>query len=156
MSGPMARAPQPRGKGTAVALLRGTADSASRSFLAFAATWDAAGWLGLLAPWWPPISYVMIAAGIVAGCTAVLVRTLQRRRLGAGGRGAAYSPGRGTLIELIALGLLLGGWILRGDAEIPADPPIVAAQLVGFGMIALAAVLRARSIRRDPDPGVAA
>jgi hypothetical protein len=49
-----------------------------------------------------------------------------------------------TLLDLVALGLLLGAWLLRGHPEIPPDPPLVAASLLAVGLLALGAWLRTR------------
>jgi tungstate transport system substrate-binding protein len=127
--------------------LRAAAEATALAFLVFAPLWDVLGWSGALPAWWPPVSYVMIAAGIAAGCLAVLVRTLQRRVRVRGER-ATYAGGRGargTLLELVAMGLLLGAWILRGDAEIPPDPPLVVAGLIALAVLAVAVRLRMRA-----------
>jgi hypothetical protein len=93
-----------------------------------AALWDVAGAVGLLPPWWPPVSWVCAAAGMAAGCAAVLIDVLGARR----GLRAADAGGR-----LLALGILLGAWLLRGDAEIAPELPIVAAEVLAPAHYAL-------------------
>jgi hypothetical protein len=113
---------------TAATTVRQAAASYATGVLATAALWDLAGHLGALPPWWPPVSYVLIAAGIASGCIAVFLRVLQRSRHDPAGRGA-------TLIELVAFGIFLGAWLLRGDAEVPADRPLVAAGLLAAALL---------------------
>jgi hypothetical protein len=131
-------------------------NAAALTFLVFAPAWDAAGYAGLLPPWWPPVSYVMIGFGIAFGSIGVLSRTLQRRRAsrqsGAGAVrterhtpeavGVAYAPARGAALELLAIGLFLAAWLLRGDAEIPPDPPLITAQLIAMVGVVLPALRR--------------
>jgi hypothetical protein len=138
----------------------GAANAVALTFLVFAPVWDAAGYAGLLPPWWPPVSYVMIGFGIAVASLGVLSRTLQRRRTSrqsgaheavrqasdarqaSAARGVAYAPARGAALELLAIGLFLAAWLLRGDAEIPPDPPLVAAQLAAMVGVVLAALRR--------------
>lgn len=96
---------------------------------------DAAGAARLLAGPWPVASYMLVAATIALATTAVLVRVLRTRT------GAPSRPGL-TALELLATGLLLGSWLLRGHHEIPPDPPLVGTQVV------VAALLGAVSFRR--------
>jgi hypothetical protein len=110
-------------------------------FLGTGALWDLAGMLGALPPWWPPPGYVLIAFGIAAACVAVLLRVLLTPR------GAPTQP-LITLLELAAVGVLIGALILRGDAEVPPDPPLVMAQLAACLVIFGARPLRRRGQRR--------
>jgi hypothetical protein len=110
-------------------------------FLGTGALWDLAGMLGALPPWWPPPGYVLIAFGIAAACVAVLLRVLLTPR------GAPTQPGI-TLLELTAVGVLIGALILRGDAEVPPDPPLVMAELAACVAIFGALPLRRRGRRR--------
>ena len=99
-----------------------------------AALWDILGASGVLAPWWPPIGYVLVGAGIVAACLEVLAGMLSTPR---GARSAPRTAGR-----LLAIGILLGTWIVRGDAEIEPDLPIVVAQAFAALLYAALAVRR--------------
>jgi hypothetical protein len=110
-------------------------------FLGTGALWDLAGVLGALPPWWPPPGYVLIAFGIAATCFAVLLRVLLTPR------GAPTQPAI-TMLELAAVGVLIGALILRGDAEVPPDPPLVMAQLAACAAIFGALPLRRRGQRR--------
>jgi hypothetical protein len=101
-----------------------------------AALWDILGAFGVLAPWWPPIGYVLACAGIVAACLEVLATMLSTPR-------AAHSAPR-TAGRLLAIGILLGTWILRGDAEIEPDTPLIVAQAVAALLYAALAVRRPR------------
>lgn len=110
------------------------------------ALWDVAGALGALPSWWPPVSYVILAAGVAAACIAALLSVLTDRRTrpvrSAGDAPAdqtAASPAgaddprrtaRHVGAQLLATGVLLVAWLLRGHAEIPPDPPLVAAETV--------------------------
>jgi hypothetical protein len=114
-------------------------------FLGTGALWDLAGMLGTLPPWWPPPGYVLIAFGIAATCIAVLLRVLLTPR------GAPTHPGI-TLLELAAVGVLIGALILRGDAEVRPDPPLVIAQLAACVAIFSALPLRSRGRRRRAAP----
>lgn len=99
-----------------------------------AAAWDVMGTAGVLPPWWPPVSYVLAAAGVAAACLAVLAATLLQRWPRASGvtpAGAPVLDRTRTAGQLFAIGVLLTGWILRGDAEIPPDVPLVAASVIG-------------------------
>jgi uncharacterized membrane protein len=115
-----------------------------------AVLWDVLGAAGALPPWWPPVSHVLIGAGSAAACLAVLVVTLSTRRRprppdGAGDdRAAAASARRGSAGQLLAIGILLVGWVLRGHAEIPPDTPIVAAEVAAAALYAFTALRRAR------------
>jgi hypothetical protein len=101
-----------------------------------AALWDVLGAFGVLAPWWPPIGYVLACAGIVAACLEVLATMLSTPRAA---RSAPRTAGR-----LLAIGILLGTWILRGDAEIEPDTPLIVAQAVAALLYAALAVRRPR------------
>jgi hypothetical protein len=100
------------------------------SLLATGAAWDVAGSFHALPPWWPTVSYVCVAAGSAAALIALLIRIFTAPR-------AARAPRR-TLLQLVSLGVVVGAWGLRGDAEIPTDPPLVYAQLVGVIVYLLA------------------
>lgn len=102
-----------------------------------AATWDVLGAFGMLPLWWPPVSYVLVAAGIAAACVAVLVGLLTAPR------GARPRAAR-TAGQLLAVGILLAAWLLRGDAEIPPDPPLVAAGVAGAALFAAFTLRRSR------------
>jgi hypothetical protein len=123
----------------ATALVRGGRVLALLAFgvLACAVIVDTAGALGLLSGGWPRLSHGLTAAGLAAGLIAVLLRVLTDRR---GVRGAR----RTTALELIALGLILGAWRLRGHAAIPPDRPLAGAALLGLLLLAFAAWLRVR------------
>jgi hypothetical protein len=99
-----------------------------------AALWDILGAFGVLAPWWPPIGYVLACAGIVAACLEVLAAMLSSP---SAARSAPRTAGR-----LLAIGILLGTWILRGDAEIEPDPPLIVAQAVAALLYAALGVRR--------------
>ena len=106
-----------------------------------AALWDVLGTLDVLPPWWPPVSYSMAGMGIAAATLAVLFHVLGTRRYRAGLEGAPAPTGRvRTGGELAAAGILLAAWLLRGDAEIPPDVPLVAAEVVAAVVYAIAAV----------------
>jgi hypothetical protein len=113
------------------------AASYSAGLIVTAASWDVAGTCALLPPWWPPVSHVLIGLGVGAGCLAVLLRLLLLPR--------TASSRHPTLLELGALGLLLGAWLLRGDAEVVPDPPLVGTQVVALALLAAAAWLRRRT-----------
>jgi hypothetical protein len=99
-----------------------------------AALWDILGAFGVLAPWWPPIGYVLVCAGIVAACLEVLATMLSSPRAA---RSAPRTAGR-----LLAIGILLGTWILRGDAEIEPDLPLIMAQAAAALLYAALAIRR--------------
>jgi uncharacterized membrane protein len=106
-----------------------------------AALWDVLGLLQALPPWWPPVSYVMAGAGVAAACLAVLFHTLGTRRFRSGPEAAPAPTGRArTGGELVAAGILLAAWVLRGDAEIPPDVPLVAAEVLAAVVYAVVAV----------------
>jgi hypothetical protein len=50
--------------------------------------------------------------------------------------------GRRTLGQLLAIGIILAAWVLRGDAEIPPDPPLVAASVLGAVLYAAFTIRR--------------
>lgn len=100
-----------------------------------AVLWDVTGSVGILPPWWPPVSWALVALGIAAGCAGVLLDMLGARR---GGRAV------GAGVRLLALGILLGAWLLRGHAEIVPELPIVAAEVIAAALHS-AAGLRRRS-----------
>ena len=122
--------------------------SHARTLMLSAALWDLAGVLDALPDWWPPVSYVLAAAAIVAACVVALLDTLARRRAPTDtpaadtGFSPATPPGSvdpratpaRTAGQLSAAGVLLAAWILRGHAEIPPDPPLVAAELVAAAL----------------------
>lgn len=108
----------------------------SAALLYGAAGWDLLGWLRVLPPWWPQVSHAAIGIGIGVQCVALLIRMLRWRP----GRTEPHHRARGTGLQLAALGLWLGAWLLRGHPEIPPDPPLVAAGLI-------AALLLARAVR---------
>lgn len=118
-----------------------------------AALWDVLGAAGVLPPWWPPVSHVLIGAGAAAACLAVLFVTLTARRAppaaaaddraatasarhGSDRDHAAASARRGSAGQLLAIGILLVGWVLRGHAEVPPDTPIVVAQVAAAALYA--------------------
>lgn len=107
-----------------------------------AALWDVLGLLDALPPWWPPVSYVLAGAGVAAASLAVLFDILGTRR--PRGPGAAPPPtGRARAGgQLAAAGILLTAWVLRGDAEIPPDAPLVAAEVVAAVIYAIVSVRR--------------
>ena len=109
-----------------------------------AAVWDLLGTSGVLPPWWPPVSYVLAALGIAAACTgALLVMLATRRYVPAAEDGARPAPPRsGIGVQLLATGVLLAAWVLRGDAEIPPDPPLVAAEVLAAALYAFVALRR--------------
>jgi hypothetical protein len=108
------------------------------AFLGVGVVWDLIAVVVTAPPWWPAVSYSLVALGGALACTAVLLRTLQRR-------GRAPRESRRSALELLAVGVVLLAWTLRGDAEVVPDSPLVAAQAVGA--LALSAVALAR--RRD-------
>jgi peptidoglycan/LPS O-acetylase OafA/YrhL len=93
----------------------------------------------------PTITYGGIFAGIGLGCVALAIRLLARHR--------SEPRPRGALLQLVALGLALGAWLLRGHPEIPADPPLVVAQALA-AMMYVGGLLRsarvATATRVDP------
>lgn len=93
-----------------------------------AAVWDVLGALGFLPAWWPPVGYVLVAGGVTAACLAVLLHMLSAPRV-------ARSVSR-TAGTLFAIGILLGAWLLRGDAEIEPDPPLVVAEVAAAALYA--------------------
>jgi uncharacterized membrane protein len=98
---------------------------------------DTAGTVGLLSGGWPRISHGLTAAGLAAGLIAVLLRVLTGRR-------GARRARRTTALELIALGLILGAWRLRGHPAIPPDPPLLGAAVIALLLLAAAAWWRRR------------
>lgn len=113
---------------------------AALAYLAAGVCWDVAGSFRLLPPWWPPVGYALLALGIAAFCMGLLVRILQTPR---------GSPTRPllTLLELAAVGVVLAALVLRGDAEIPADPPLVVAEVVACAVLLLPVAARRRARR---------
>jgi uncharacterized membrane protein len=117
-----------------------------------AVIWDLAGTVGLLPAWWPPVSWYLIGAGIATACVAALLGILSgrrgRHRADAGPASAeaaaARRPGPRIGMQLLAIGVLLAAWLLRGHAEIPPDAPIVAAEVASAALYAFA------SRRRGP------
>jgi uncharacterized membrane protein len=106
-----------------------------------AALWDVLGLLDALPPWWPPVSYVMAGAGVAAASLAVLFDILgTRRRRSGSGAAPAHIGGIRAGGELAAAGILLAAWILRGDAEIPPDVPLVAAEVLAAVIYAIVSV----------------
>jgi len=100
-----------------------TATAAAAVSLACAGVWDTLRLARVEVP--PAVSYVLAAVGALAACAGVLMRLFSRR------------PARArNLIELAVAGIALLAWWLRGDAGIPADPPLVAAEL--FAALVLA------------------
>lgn len=93
-----------------------------------AVVWDVLGTAGALPPWWPPVSYVLLAAGIAAACVSVLLIMLTRSRTPVTRRQQAG--------QMLAMGILIVGWLLRGHAEIPPDMPIVAVEVVAAALFA--------------------
>jgi uncharacterized membrane protein len=119
--------------GSAIALL-------AFAVLAAAALVDVTGTLGVLSGGWPRISHALTVAGLAAGLIAVLLRVLTGRR-------GARRARRATTLELIALGVLLGAWRLRGHPAIPPDPPLLGAALIALLLLAVAAAWRRRLLR---------
>ena len=118
-----------------------------------AVIWDLAGAAGVLPAWWPPVSWYLIGAGIAAACVAALMGILSGRRgrrqsadaaSSAADAAPARGPGPRIGVQLLAIGVLLAAWLLRGHAEIPPDAPIVAAEVASAVLYALA------SRRRSP------
>lgn len=106
-----------------------------------AALWDVLGLLDALPPWWPPVSYVMAGVGVAAASLAVLFDILGTRRQRSGpGAVPAPTARRRTGGQLAAAGILLAAWILRGDAEIPPDVPLVAAEVLAAVVYAIVSV----------------
>jgi len=88
-------------------------------------------------------SYALLATGIAAGCLGVLLRLLAEPAL-------RPLPGRRrtALLELAAIGVLLGSLVLRGHAEIPPDAPLIGAQVLALSGLAIAEWTRRRIRRR--------
>lgn len=122
--------------------LRRAATVVATLSLVVATALDGAGHLLGAAP--PPsrlaaATYALLAAGIAAGCLAVLLRLLGEPAL-------RPLPGRRrtALLELAAIGVLLGSLVLRGHAEIPPDAPLIGAQLLALAGLAVAEWTRRR------------
>jgi hypothetical protein len=124
------------------ALLRAAA-CATAAFLGVGVLWDLAGKLVPVPPWWPAVSYSLIGLGTGLACVAVLLRTLLRR-------GRAPREARRMTVELLAIGVVLLAWSLRGHAEVVPDAPLVAAQAVGALLLGAVALAR-RHARGGPD-----
>jgi hypothetical protein len=92
------------------------ATAAAGASLACAGIWDALRLARV--PVWPAVSYALAAAATVAAFMGVVLRIVARRR--ARGRIA---------LELAATALVLLAWWLRGHPGIPADTPVVGAEL---------------------------
>ena len=105
-----------------------------------AALWDVLGLLDALPPWWPPVSYVMAGIGVAAASLAALFHILGARRQRSGPAAPAPTDRTRTGGELAAAGILLAAWVLRGDAEIPPDVPLVAAEGLAAVLYAIVAV----------------
>jgi hypothetical protein len=105
------------------------AGHASILLIAVATAWDIAGTAASVQAWWHAASYVALAASAVLACGAVLLRTFERPRM----------PGetRRLAADLLAIGLLLLGWVLRGHHEVPPDPPLIGAQVLALGVLVL-------------------
>jgi hypothetical protein len=124
-------------------LPRAIAAALAAGALLAAATADVLLLIALPAP--PPAAAVRmtwgaIAIGIAAGCLAVLLHILLVPR--------ARRPRwhrRLAIVELAALGLVLGAWSLRGHPGIPPDPPLVVAQFAAAVAFAAAVLLRRRA-----------
>jgi hypothetical protein len=130
--------PAPAAAGT---LLRAAA-CVTAAFLGVGVLWDLAGQLVPVSPWWPAVSYSLVGLGAALACVAVLLRTLRRR-------GRAPRETRRMAVELLAIGVVLLAWSLRGHAEVVPDAPLVAAQAVGVLLLAAVALAR-RQARRGP------
>jgi hypothetical protein len=121
---------------------RRAAAAYAASLLVTGVAWDLAGSFRVLPAWWPTVSYVCIAAGAAAALGAILIHILTTPR--------AHRTPQLTLLQLVAIGVVLAASVLRGDAEIPTDPPLIYAQLVG-GLGYLVAHMRAE--RRPRETG---
>jgi hypothetical protein len=111
------------------------------AFLGVGVAWDLSAVVVTTPPWWPAVSYSLVALGGALACAAVLLRTLQRR-------GRAPRESRRSALELVAVGIVLLAWTLRGDAEVVPDSPLVAAQAVGVLLLAAVALARRRETGR--------
>jgi hypothetical protein len=129
--------PAPAATGT---LLRAAA-CATAAFLGVGVVWDLAGQLVPVSPWWPAVSYSLIGLGTALACVSVLLRMLRR--------GRAPRETRRMAVELLAIGVVLLAWSLRGHAEVVPDSPLVAAQAVGALLLGAVALTR-RHARRGP------
>jgi hypothetical protein len=128
--------PAPAPSGT---LLRAAA-CASAAFLGVGVMWDLAGRIVPVSPWWPAVSYSLIGLGAALACVAVLLRMLLRR-------GRAPRETRRMAVELLAIGVVLLAWSLRGHAEVVPDSPLVVAQAVAAMLLAAVALARRRARR---------
>jgi hypothetical protein len=109
-------------------------------FLAGAGVWDAVRLARVHVP--PTVSYVLAVAAAAVAFTGVLLRVLTCR------------PARGrNVLELAVAALALLAWWLRGDPRIPADPPLVAAELFASVVLGGSAWLdRGRARPEQPAP----
>ena len=106
-----------------------------------AVLWDVLGTFDALPPWWPPVSYVLAAVGVAAASLAALFEVLGTRRQRSDPAAApAFTPPARTGGQLAAAGILLAAWLLRGDAEIPPDVPLVAAEVLAAIVYAVVSV----------------
>lgn len=126
-----------------------------------AVIWDLLGTAGIFPPWWPPVGYVLAALGIAAACLSALLAMLTERWIARAATpaaprgpsdGAAVAPPpartRAVGAQLFATGILLIAWLLRGHAEIPPDPPLVAAEVLAAALYAVFS-RRGRTRTRD-------
>jgi peptidoglycan/LPS O-acetylase OafA/YrhL len=102
------------------------ATAAALFCIAAAALWDVLALLRAPADRAPGVTHTLLAVGIGSGCGAVLLRMLQRRR--------TEPRPAGTIAAIVALGLLLAVWLLRGHPGIPPDGPLIGAQLFGLAL----------------------
>jgi hypothetical protein len=119
--------PVPRGARGATAL--------AAVLLAFATVWDALRMVRLHVP--PIVSYVLLGLAVAATIAGVLRRVL-----------AHQFARKRNVVELLTAAIIVLAWWLRGDRAIPADPPIVAAELVATLVLAASATLRDRRRQR--------
>jgi uncharacterized membrane protein len=99
-----------------------------------AVTWDLAGLIAPVPTWWSAVSYGAFAGVVTIGCIALLLQLFARRR--------GEPKPRGSVMQFVAIGLLLGAWLLRGHPEIPPDPPLLAAAVAAALIYALPLIRR--------------